>query len=344
MRIGIFCTGSNTVPPKTYGGVQAVNYVTSEELIKRGHTVLLFAPHESRTSGKLIEINSGWGEFIEQKNVDTYLAKYIDKLDILLDTSAYSIPGRKWRDLPYINRMGGDTNKKYCKYMDRNIVFPSYSHLKHHSQNDCLCGKKRYKKNCDTPVVYKPVSFPGKVSDLPFSDANLGYFLCLGLVQEYKGTHFAVELARKSNIRLRIIGPIGNHVYFNERIKPFLNDKITYEPAVSFNEKWELLSNAISTIFTTNCEEGGPNVPLESLLTGTPIVAFNKSTITEFVVDGKTGLLCDTIDIMCDRLHELENIKSIDCKEDVLKKFSVKKFVDAYENLFKKVIAGERWI
>jgi len=344
MKIGVFCTSINTVPPKNYGGAQAVNYVFVEELVRRGHSVFLFAPSGSKTSAKLIKISTGWGESMEQSNVNNYLVKYIDKIDVLLDTSAFAIPGRRWKNLPYVNRMGGDTNKRYCQYVDRNMVFPSYSHLRYHSQGDCSCGNRRSKRMGDTPVIYKPVSFSGKLEDLPFNEKKSDYYLCLGLIQEHKGTHYAVEFARKAGVRLRVIGPIGNQKYFNKKIAPYIDDKITYEPPIGYNKKWKVLSKAIATIFTTNCEEGGPNVPLESLIVGTPVIAFDKSTITEYIVDGKTGILCDTIDIMCERMDELSKMKSIDCREHVLKKFSLEKFVNAYENLFDKVIKGGRWI
>lgn len=345
MKIGIFGSGSHPVPPSNYGGVQVVNYVTAEKLVELGHEVYLFAPVGSKTSGNLVTINNGWGEINERQNIEQFLSKYVDKLDILIDTTAFGIPGRKWQDLPYIYRLGGDTNKRYCQNAERNIVFPSYSHAEFHDQNDCSCGVRRKKLGVDFRVIYKPVCFPGTIEDLPPADnKNDGYYLYLGLIQKHKGPHFAVEFAKKSGVRLRIVGPIGDQNYFDEKINPFLNDKITYEPAVSFHYKWTILKYAIATLFTTNCHEGQPNVPMESLLVGTPVIGFNKDTITEIVEDGQTGLLCADVDEMVGRLDEVGNLKGENCRLKVLNKFSIEKYIDDYLSLMQNVIKGERWI
>jgi glycosyltransferase involved in cell wall biosynthesis len=345
MKIGILCSGSNPVPPKNYGGVQAVNYVTVEALVDYGHEVYLFAPVGSKTSGKLVTIESGWGSLVEQRNTEKFLSKYVDKLDVLIDTSAFGFPGKKWKDLPYIYRLGGDTKKIYCGNVDRNIVFPSRSHMEFHNIGDCACSKVRSELGCEPIFIYKPVCFPGNIENLPFADdKNKGYYLYIGLIQEHKGTHFAVEFAKKTGVRLRVVGPIGNEGYFKTKIQPFLNNKITYEPAVSFNEKWLIMRDAIATLFTTNCEEGGPNVPLESLLTGTPVIGFNKSTLIEIVEDGKTGLLGDTVDDMCDCISELDAIKSVDCRSSVLDKFGMDAYITSYIKLMNEVINGKEWI
>lgn len=345
MKIGMFGTGSNPVPPKTYGGVQAVNYMTAERLVEMGHEVFLFAPTGSKTSGKLIRIDSGWGEHIERQNAIKYLTPHVDKIDVLIDTSAFGIPGRDWKKLPYLSRMGGDPNKKYCRYADRNMVFPSKAHLAFHSTGDCSCGKRRLKAKSKTPVIYKPVCYPGRSDDIPFFDGKRDdYYLCIGLIRPHKGTHFAVDFARKAGVRLRVVGPIGDQNYYNKHIKPHLSNKITYEPAVDFNKKWDLFKNAKGTLFTTNCEEGGPNVPLESLLTGTPVIAFNRSTVTECVIDGDTGILCESIEEMVERLPELEKMDPNMCRIDVLNKFSLDNYIERYLDLMKRVIDGERWI
>lgn len=345
MKIGIFCSGSNPVPPKNYGGVQAVNYITAEALLKYGHEVYLFAPTGSVTSGNLIVINNGWGNSVELLNVEKFLSKYVDKLDILIDTSAFGIPSRKWKDLPYICRLGGDTKKKYCKNFDRNIIFPSYAHANFHNQNDCSCGIRRKEAGTEYKVVYKPVCFYDDVENLPkIKKEKGGYYLYIGLIQEHKGTHFAVEFAMKANVRLRIVGPIGNHNYFNTKIQPFLNDKITYESPATFKTKWTIIQNAIATIFPTNCHEGQPNVPMESLLCGVPVIGFNKDVLNEIIDDNITGLLCNDVDEMVERYKDVFFMDKDTCRQKVLEKFSVEKYINEYLLIINDVVKGKRWI
>lgn len=346
MKIGLFCTGSNAVPPSktNYGGTQVVSYMTAEALIERGYEVFLFAPAGSYTSGNLITIDSGWGEAVENNNVNKYYSKYIDKVDVTIDTTAFSIIGRKWKDIPYINRLGGDTNKRYCKHNDRNYVFPSYAHLKHHSQGDCSCSKRREDLGCGTPVIYKPVGFPGRPEDIPIYDKDDGYYLCLGLIQEHKGTHLAVQAAKKAGVRLRVIGPIGKPEYFREKIAPYLSDKITFEPAVGFDDKWEIFAKAKGFIFPIACSEGQPNTVMESLLTGVPVISFNREVVPEIVIDEENGVLCNDVDEMADRISEADSMRGSHCRDYVLDKFGVDAYINKYIELIDKVIDGERWI
>lgn len=323
MKIALFNTGSNPIPPKNYGGSQSVTYITAVGLAEKGHEVYLFAPPESKfDEGNLISINEGWGQSNEQSNMKI-LENYLDKVDVMLDTTAFGLPGKKWKDFPYINRMGGDCNKRYCQYCDRNYIWPSYAHLKFHSQNDCSCSKRRNEMNVEGKVIYKPFSFwniSRNFDDLPYKENKEDYVLYLGLIQEHKGTHLAVEFAKKANIRLKIYGPIQDQVYFNTKIQPHLGNKITYHGSTSGLEKMEILSKAMFTVFPINCSEGAPNVPLESLSVGTPVLTFDKGVMPE-IINSSNGLLCKNIDNMVNNYKEIFNVKSNNCRESIVKKF-----------------------
>ena len=346
MKIGILGTGSNPVPPKNYGGTQSVNFVTATELKNRGHEVFLFAPKGSKFDGNLIIIDSGWGEGIEKNNVEKYVAPLISTLDVIIDTTAFGYSSHKWKDLPYLARMGGDTNKRYCGFCQRNWVWPSHSHYKFHNQGDCPCSKKRQSLNIEGKIVYKPFCYHNEFTssdDIPFSCNKEDFYLYLGLIAEHKGPHLAVEFANKANVKLKIVGPIQDQSYFNSKIKPYLNNKITYHRAIGGIDKYILFSRAKAVVFTTNCEEGLPNVVLESLSTGTPIIAFNKSTVTEMIEDNVHGILCQDINEMVER-HGIMNIDSNVCRNMVLTKFSVDQYITQYLALMQNAIDGEIWI
>ena len=162
MRIGIFCTATNPVPPINYGGTQMVNWETANALVNRGHDVFLFAPKHSTSNAKVITIDSGWGAENEQQNVEKYLRKYEDHLDVIIDTSAFSFPSRILLDTPYVARMGGDPHRRYCRYFIKNIIWPSFHHFKFHDTLDCSCGQRRRSMNCftGTEIIQKPVCYP----------------------------------------------------------------------------------------------------------------------------------------------------------------------------------------
>ena len=156
MKIGIWCTTHKSVPPKEHGGVQLINWITADALVEAGYDVYLFANEQSSTSAKHIVLPAGSGEGHE-KELAIKFEKHIRNTHVLIDTSTFSYPGRLFRDIGYLVRTGGDCNKRYCQFWDRNIVFPSADHAMHHSRNDCSCSKKRSTQK--PKILRKPVGY-----------------------------------------------------------------------------------------------------------------------------------------------------------------------------------------
>ncbi len=348
MRIGIFCTASHSVPPKNYGGTQMVNWETAEALVELGHEVYLFAPKGSHTSANLIEIDSGWGYKNELNNVAIHLVSMLDDLDIIIDTSAFGIPGINLPRFPYVARMGGDTEKKYCCNFDRNIIWPSWTHFNYHNKYDCGCGRKRRRGINSAVVIPKPVCYRATVSDyndLPLHKQGEGdYYLYLGLFAEHKGTHLAIEFAKKAGVKLVMVGEPDQSPYYNEKILPeYKKGNVDCYQPFSFNDKWELLAKAKAVIFPSICEEGDPNVPKEALLVGTPVIAL-KGTVSEIVDDGITGFVCKDVDGMVIASKFIEGIHPLNCRKEVLRKFGLKKYIDNTLIALQRAIDGDRWI
>jgi len=354
MNIAIFCTGSNPVPPKNYGGTQAVNWETANALVDRGHNVLLFAPKGSKSSATVIKIYSGWGAEIEERNVQRFLVPNKDNIDVIIDTSAYGFPGRYLLGKPYVARMGGDPNKTYCRFFSRNIVWPSQHHLAFHSMGDCSCSQRR-PEGCNPPIIQKPVcyKFVENILDVfPLHETNLkrrldynpkDYYLYLGLIAQHKGTHLAIEFASRLGVKLNIVGPKDKSNYFETYIKPKLTHKIQYFEGTSNVNKWGLLAKAKAVIFPSTCEEGDPNVPKESLLVGTPVIALD-GTVAEIIEDKVTGIVCKDVNEMLSRHREILYVDPYVCKEKVLEKFGVDRYIEKTLKVLDRAIKGEIWI
>jgi glycosyltransferase involved in cell wall biosynthesis len=348
MNIGIVCTGSQPVPPISYGGTQMVNWETANALVEYGHEVYLFAPAGSRTKAHHIQIDDGWGAYIEAENTNKHIAPNIDRLDAIIDTTAFGFPGRAFKQFSYIARMGGDPEKKYCGYFDRNIVFPSTHHFLFHNKNDCGCGKKREEMGYLGRILPKPVCYRAtvdKVEDLPFHSKsdNINWYLYLGLIAEHKGTHLAIDFVEKTGDYLMIIGPHDQSDYYEKKIKPRLRTGISRMEAKDNEKKWGYLAQTKAVIFPSTCEEGDPNVPKEALLVGTPVIALD-GTVSEIVEDGKTGIICKSVDEMVDRRNEIDKIDSEECRASVLRKFGIDDYIEMTVKLLEKAKEGDKWI
>jgi glycosyltransferase involved in cell wall biosynthesis len=170
------------------------------------------------------------------------------------------------------------------------------------------------------------------------------YYLYLGLFAEHKGTHLAVEFAKKAGVKLVMVGVPDQSPYYNEKILPEYKkgNVYCYQP-FNFHDKWELLARAKAVIFPSICEEGDPNVPKEALLVGTPVIAL-KGTVSEIVENQLTGFICKDVDEMVKAIDYVDHIYPLNCRKEVLRKFGLKKYIDDTLIALQRAIDGERWI
>jgi glycosyltransferase involved in cell wall biosynthesis len=345
----MFCPGTNPILPDYHdgvGGVQSVNHDIAEKLVALGYEVCVFGPPGSKTSADFVEIDVTRSEQDEFNVVEKYLSGYMEYVDILIDTSMFGIPGRMWEDIPYIYRCCNDSGKNICKNIDRNMIFPSISHLRFHTKGDCSCGNRRTSLKCKAPVIYEPVHYPGGIDSAPISkDGNKGkHVLYLGPIRKEEKVHALVKLAKKTKIRLRLVGPIKNHRYFSNRVEHNLSEDITYEPGIRDENRWKVLRDATAVIFISNENDGVLQVPAESLLVGMPVISLNKGTISEYITDGKSGFLCETIDDIFDKINKVNEIKVANCRQEVYDKFNIDTYIKKLVWLMEEVINGRRWI
>lgn len=188
-------------------------------------------------------------------------------------------------------------------------------------------------------TVYNGVN-PAKFA---YSAEHEDYLLFAGRITPEKGVKEAVDIAKQTNRRLFIIGPISeiNQEYFNQYVKPELNDKILY---LGFMEQEQLVKyyqKAAVMLMPIQWEEPFGLTMIEAMACGTPVVALRRGSIPEVMVDGKTGYICDHVQDMVDAVNRIGDIDRHDCRRHVEQHFAIKNMVDGYERAFKAIIKHE---
>jgi glycosyltransferase involved in cell wall biosynthesis len=166
----------------------------------------------------------------------------------------------------------------------------------------------------------------------------------LGRLERCKGVHTAIAVARRLNRPLRIAGTISplshEREYFYREIEPQIDGEvITYVGPVDDAQKKELLGRAAALLLPVEWEEPFPVVLPESLLCGTPIIAFRRGGIPEGIEHGKTGFLCDTPEEMAFFIGQLDRIDRTTCRAEGELRFSDAAIVSAYERLYCEMLA-----
>jgi len=351
LRIAQVVSLQESVPPRGKNGLEFMVYYLTEELVRRGHDVTLFATKDSKTSARLIPVVSypasrkyiyGWNStnYALAGMVKAYEMK--DEFDIIhthIGNTAYYFSDLA--NVPIIETIhspavGSKKTKrirsaKDVYWLDASRRSDSVHHVfVSNSQRD----NSRLKKNVS--VVHNGID----LDKFSFKKDPKDYFVYLGYITEDKGAHIAVKVAKKANIKLKLAGSCsGCKDYFKEKVKPYLKKgKIEYVGAVNPQERNRLLGGAKAILVPLQWEEPFGLVMIEAMACGTPVIGFDRAAVSEIVEDGKTGYVVDSEKDMVRAIKKIGEIKRENCRSHVEKYFTVQKMADEYEKVYEKVL------
>lgn len=178
------------------------------------------------------------------------------------------------------------------------------------------------------------------VSKYTFSPKHEDYLMIAGRIIPEKGIKEAIQIAKATDHRLFIIGPVyeDQKEYFEQHIKPHLNEKILY---LGFMEQEQLIKyyqKAKAFLLPLQWEEPFGLVMAEAMACGTPVIALRRGSAQELIKDGETGFVCDHIQDMIDAVGKIDSLSRQDCRDHVTHHFSIANMVDGYEKVFKDII------
>jgi glycosyltransferase involved in cell wall biosynthesis len=325
------------VPPHTYGGTELVISWLCDELTKRGHQVTLFATQDSKTKARLIPIwpKSLWrAKLTSPHAVFSLLYEKLislqNEFDIIHDhCEFYTCPFTKFLKPPIITTLHHplteETITLYKKFPNINFVAIS----------------KHQKKQAAGVNIVKTIYHGLPLEKYPLNKEPKDYLLWLSRIGPDKGVAEAIDIAKLTGEKLIISGPILPQYadYFKFRIKPLIDGKkIQFVGTSDFPKKIELFRNAKAFLFPVKRPEPFGLVVIESMACGTPVIAFKQGSMPELIKEGETGFLVNSIEEAVLAVKKIEKIKRENCRNWVEENFSLKRMINRYEKLYKKII------
>jgi len=180
-----------------------------------------------------------------------------------------------------------------------------------------------------------------QVDQFAFGDKPQDYLVFLGRIHHQKGPEQAIRIARRSGQKLIIAAKIDplEQDYFETKIKPLIDGKqIQFIGEVTHHQKVKLLKNAKAMISPIQWDEPFGITTIEALACGTPVIAINRGSMSEILVDGKIGYLCRNVSEMIKRVSDIDKIDRAACREHVLKYFSAQRMTEGYLKAYQRVI------
>lgn len=245
-----------------------------------------------------------------------------------------------------------------------------YHRLKRFSHHNYV-SISNYQRN-NFPINFVSTVYHGlDLSDFEFGEGKGGYFVHFGRIMEDKGTHIAIEAAEKSNVKLKIASSKNlanvSEDYYETKIKPKFNgNNIVDAGYVEGKAKSDYIKDAAAFIFPLLWDEPFGLVIVEAMACGTPVVAYNRGSVSELVRDGVTGFIVDPDDQQIDNsqltidrqgewiikkkgveglVEAVKRIGEIDrlaCRKHVEENFTGEQMVNNYEKVYKQVLQAKK--
>jgi glycosyltransferase involved in cell wall biosynthesis len=182
-----------------------------------------------------------------------------------------------------------------------------------------------------------------RVNDFTFIKQSEDYLLFFGRIHHDKGTNEAIQIARRTKRQLIIAGIIQDQQYFDEKVKPFLNDQIVFIGAAGPEKRNALLGKAYALLHPIQFNEPFGLSVAEAMMCGTPVVAFNKGAMPELIQHEQTGFLVKNVSEAVKAVHQIGSISRLHCHTWALAHFSQEKMVADYITVYKKLLeSGSR--
>jgi glycosyltransferase involved in cell wall biosynthesis len=339
MRIGQVSPLYESVPPKYYGGTERVVSYLTEELVRQGHEVTLFASGDSVTSARLVP-GADRSLRLDKHSID-HLAHHIVQLEHVahhageLDVVHYHIdylhfPMSRRLHVPQLTTLHGrldvpDLQPVYREFGDMPVV--SISDAQREPLPDaCWIATVLHGLPQD---LYRGREEPGE------------YLAFLGRMSPEKGSDRAIEIAERAGVPIRMAAKVDDvdREYFESHIKPLLKGPgVEFVGEIGERDKGDFLGGARALVFPIDWPEPFGLVMIEAMACGTPVVAFRSGSVPEVLEDGVTGFIVDDVEDAVRAVAETAGFDRRRCRAEFERRFTAERMARDYVRVYEQVM------
>jgi glycosyltransferase involved in cell wall biosynthesis len=332
------------VPPFRYGGIELIVSLLTDELVRRGHEVTLFASGDSITAGQLKSVHEKALRLDERvKEPGLYEQMMLSQVfqqahhfDIIHShVGCAALPYTGFVKTPTVHTTHGIFTPDNEK-MFRQFAWQPYISISE-AQREPRLGLNYIH------TVYNGIDT--SVYSFQPEPAQPAYLAFVGRISPEKGPQEAIAIAKAAGLPLKMAGKVDpvDRVFYREQIAPLIDgEQIQYLGEVSHEEKVQLLSGATVTLFPITWREPFGLVMIESMATGTPVIGMSLGSVPEVIAHGKTGFVCHTQEQMIEAIPAAIKLSRQACRDYVLQRFSVASMVNEYERAYQMVLMGAK--
>jgi len=343
MRIAQVAPLFESVPPKLYGGTERVVSWLSEELVRLGHDVAVFASGDSLTTARLIpscqeslrrcpeSVDHLAHHFVQMEQV----LRHKDEFDLIhfhVDYLHYPISRRE--RYVHVTTLHGrldipDLAPLYDVYSEMPVISIS------DSQREPLPSL-----NWQGTVHH---GMP--IDSYKFHRKAGSYLAFLGRTSPEKGLDRAIEIAEAAGMRLKIAAKVDkiDQEYFETVIQPLLGSaNIEFVGEIGYPEKNEFLGNAAALLFPIAWPEPFGIVMIEAMACGTPVIAYPFGSVPEVVADGISGYVVSDLAGAVDAVKQIGKIDRKKVRKHFESNFTADRMALDYLKIYERMVGRKK--
>ncbi|WP_163337506.1 glycosyltransferase family 4 protein [Desulfopila sp. IMCC35008] len=339
MRIAQVAPLHESVPPRSYGGTERIVFFLTEELVKKGHDVTVYASGDSFTSAKLVPTIAQSLRLNPCCN-DMVVPHILQLERLFQDNAHYDIVHfhTDYLHFPFSRRFLPNQVTTLHGRLDipeLTMIFNEYSDMPVVSISD--------NQRLPLPMAHWQGTVYNGIDAPPYTfQPDRGrYMAFLGRITQEKGIREAIEIALRCDTELRIAAKIDlvENVYYREHIEPYFDHPlITYVGEITELEKSAFLGNAAALLFPIQWPEPFGLVMIEALACGTPVIAFNKGSVPEVLENLINGFIVDSVEEAVAAVGRLGAISRHRCRESFEKRFTASRMTEGYLEVYRNLL------
>jgi glycosyltransferase involved in cell wall biosynthesis len=334
------------VPPRAYGGIEAVVADLADALVARGHEVTLLGAGQPGTAARFLPL---WDRTVPEL-LGTPLPEVIHALRVRC--AIEQLAATDGVDVVHDHTLAGPLNAVAYRELGIPMVVTAHGpvHADMHDYYRDIGADVDLVAISDRQRTLAPdLNWVGRVhnalriDDWPFRAEKEDYALFLGRLTPDKGPDLALRAAHQADVPLVLAGKCtepAEKAYFRETVQPLLGDRDSLFGQVDAPAKRSLLAGARCLVFPVQWEEPFGMVMIEAMACGTPVVALRRGAVPEVVVDGVTGFIGDDPGDLAELIGRAATIDPAACRQHVAANFGVEQLGLGYERIYRRTLGA----
>ena len=338
MRIAQIAPLCERVPPNLYGGTERIVSYLTEELVRQGHEVTLFASGDSKTSAKLVpccdralRLNPSVKDTLPYHIIMLEeVRKRADQFDLL----HFHID---FLHAPMVRQLAARTLTTQHGRLDLPDLAPFYGVFRELPLVSISNNQRRYLPHANW-VGSVHHGLPRDL--LPFKPRpNGGYLAFLGRISPEKGPNRAIEIAARAGMPLKIAAKVDrvDQAYWDEFIHPMVkaHPNVEFIGEIDEHEKAAFLGDAAALLFPIDWPEPFGLVMIEAMACGTPVIALRRGSVPEIVEEGVSGFVVDTVEQATAAVRRIPNLDRAKVRNAFERRFTAERMTRGYLEIYR---------